>query len=145
MKIYLASSWKNVHLVQVWAKYLRDNGFEVDDFTDASKGRYVFYYADVCSPAEQNAKDFLKLPEAQKAFSEDKKWIDWSDAVLLILPSGKSSHLEAGYGKGSGKKLVIWQENFPLGEFDCMYGFADLITSDAEEVVNFFREGVVNG
>ena len=77
--------------------------------------------------------------EAQKAFDEDKKWIDWADVVFLLLPAGKSSHLEAGYAKGQGKKLVIFQENFPKGEFDVMYGFADLITNNMSQLVTFLE------
>ena len=137
MKIYIASSWKNVHLVRVLADFLRNKGFEVDDFTDDSRGRYVFYFADICSPEDTTAIDLLKMESAQKAFKEDKKWIDWAEVILLLLPAGKSSHLEAGYAKGSGKKLIIFQEQYPKGEFDVMYGFADLLTDDPSDVIEF--------
>jgi len=139
MKIYIASSWKNVNLVRIWADFLREQGFEVDDFTDNSRGRYVFYFADVCNPEETDAIQLLQIPEAQKAFDEDKKWIDWADIVFLLLPAGKSSHLEAGYAKGQGKKLIIFQENFPKGEFDVMYGFADLITNNMSQLLTFLE------
>ncbi len=44
--------------------------------------------------------------------------------MVLLLPSGRSSHLEAGYGVGSGKELFIFGD-LPVGEFDAMYGFAE--------------------
>ena len=138
-KIYIASSWKNVYLVRTWAEFLRSKGFEVDDFTDNSRGRYVFYFADICNPEETDAIQLLQMSEAQKAFDEDKKWIDWADVVFLLLPAGKSSHLEAGYAKGQEKKLIIFQEQYPKGEFDVMYGFADLLTDDPCEVIEFLR------
>lgn len=42
MNIYIASSWKNKENVQIMAKYLRDYGCNVDDFTDDSEGRFTF-------------------------------------------------------------------------------------------------------
>ncbi|SFR15369.1 hypothetical protein [Desulfoscipio geothermicus] len=137
MKIYIASSWKNEELVRAFAKMLRDAGLEVDDFTDDSRGRFVFHYSELGNLDELDAINFLEDERSQRAFQEDKKWLDWADAVVLILPAGKSAHLEAGYAKGCGKKLVIWQMSFPKGEFDVMYGFADLITDDHVKVKNF--------
>ncbi|MBU1172967.1 MAG: hypothetical protein KKD44_25685, partial [Proteobacteria bacterium] len=55
---------------------------------------------------------------------EDRKWLDWSDCVIMLMPCGRSSHLEAGYAKGQGKLLYIYGV-FPRGEFDVMYGFAN--------------------
>ncbi|MGB9903064.1 MAG: hypothetical protein ACPLQO_00160 [Desulfotomaculales bacterium] len=139
MKIYLASSWKNAEIVRAFALYLRKAGFEADDFTDPSNGRYVFHWSEVGETDKLDAINFLQDERAQKAFQEDKKWLDWADAVVLILPAGKSAHLEAGYAKGQGKLLVIWQKSFPRGEFDVMYGFADLITSDYRAVEAFLK------
>lgn len=41
----------------------------------------------------------------------------------MILPCGRSAHLEGGYAVGKGKALYILG-HFPKGEFDVMYGFA---------------------
>jgi hypothetical protein len=74
--------------------------------------------------------DFIKDARVQKAFHFDRKMIEWADTLVLVLPAGKSAHLEAGYAKGLGKKLYIIGD-FPPGEFDVMYGFADaLIKTD---------------
>ena len=138
-RIYLASSWKNENLVIYWLKLLKNYGHEVDAFCHSSNGRFVFHFSEIGDPSELNAINFLQDERSQKAFAEDKKWLDWSDVCLLILPAGKSSHLEAGYAKGCGKKLIIWQATFPVGEFDVMYGFADLITSSEDEVIDYLR------
>ncbi len=135
MKIYMASSWKNIDMVRSIAQFFRDNGHEVDDFTDSSRGRYVFFFRDLPGYENLNAVTLFDHDQAVKAFIEDRKYIDWSEVVFLLLPSGKSAHLEAGYAAGSGKKLIIFQESYPTGEFDVMYGFADLLTSDMNEVL----------
>lgn len=138
--LYTASSWKNVDIVRSVANCLKDAGHEVDDFTDNSKGRFVFSYLDLPGYQDMDGIEFLKVKQAQKAFAEDKKWIDWSDAVLLVLPAGRSAHLEAGYAVGRGKKLIVYGD-FPTGEFDVMYGFANLLTREFDDVLRLLKKG----
>ena len=124
-KIYIASSWKNEYLLLNLAGILRHEGHEVDLFCDDSTGRFRFCYTDIPGGHENmNAVSFLNTPEALRAFHEDRKWLDWCDVCLLVLPSGRSSHLEAGYAVGRGKKLYILG-GYVTGEFDVMYGFAE--------------------
>ncbi len=139
MKIYMASSWKNSSQVREIAQYLRTCGFKVDDFTDDSRGRYVFHWSEIGDLYELDAINFLRDERAQRTFREDKKWIDWADAVVLLLPAGRSAHLEAGYAKGTGKLLIILGD-FPKGEFDVMYGFADLLTRDGTKIGPFLKQ-----
>lgn len=139
MRLYVASSWKNANDVQAIAEFLREKGHEVDCFVDESTGRFVFHWSELGNINELDAINFLQDKSSQKAFKEDKKWIDWSEGVLLYLPAGKSAHLEAGYAVGKGKFLIIYQEKFPKGEFDVMYGFADLITDDFNSVLAYLE------
>lgn len=140
MKIYIASSWKNAALVLMWKGELERHYHEVDAFCDCSSGRFVFNFAEIENHEQLNAIDFLLDKRTQKAFQEDKKWLDWADCCLLILPAGNSAHLEAGYAKGKGKLLIVWQDEFPAGEFDVMYGFADLVTDSAAAVLERLGE-----
>jgi len=143
MKIYIVSSWKNAQVAVSIAQWLRDEGHEVDCFADTSTGRYVFHWSEMLggpdkSKSELNAKTFLQDERSQGAFHEDKKLLDWCECCILLLPAGNSSHLEAGYVKGQGKKLIIHSLlPFPKGEFDVMYGFADLLTDQILEAVNW--------
>ena len=145
MKIYIASSWKNTDLVYGIAKYLRGVGFDVDAFMDDSKGRYVFHWSEILnepdkSKSKLNAITFLEDNRTQRAFKEDKKWLNWCDCCLLVLPAGNSSHLEAGYAKGQGKQFIIYSPSgFAAGEFDVMYGFADLMTDSIEEIIEYLK------
>ena len=125
-RIYIASSWVMKDIAIRLAKRLRLEGFEVDCFCDGDTGKYVFYFPEIVGkhPEEWNAIRFVSQPQVKRAFEEDKKWLDWCDTCILLVPSGRSSHLEAGYAKGCGKKLYIYGE-FPQGEFDVMYRFAN--------------------
>lgn len=139
MKIYLASSWKNEEIVKLWAELLRRYHHEVDAFCDNSNDRYIFHFSEIGETWDLDAINFMIDERSQKAFQEDKKWLNWCDCCLLILPAGKSSHLEAGYAKGQDKQLIIYQDEFPKGEFDVMYGFADLITDSRSAVIEFLN------
>jgi len=128
MKIYIASSWKNQGPVLALARFLEKQGFEVDAFCRSSDTRYAFHRSEfVDNEFDLQKYDAITLindPRVQRAFTEDKSWLDWADAIVMLMPCGKSSHLEAGYAKGQGKLLFIYGE-FPKGEFETMYGFAD--------------------
>ena len=143
----MASSWKNQQSVLLLTQFLRDKGHEVDCFCDTSLGRFVFHWSEFFGPVteeeaekrkyEWNAQTFLLQEKTQRAFAEDKKWLDWSEGVVLVLPAGRSAHLEAGYAVGQGKPVWAYGE-FPAGEFDVMYGFFKelILTSQLSRLVN---------
>ncbi len=129
-RIYIASSWKNSVLLKHLAEIFRADGHEVDLFCDPSPERTVFDWQALIftlgdkNPGNTTIKEIINVPRVVEAFDQDKKWLDWADVVLMVLPCGRSAHLEAGYGKGSGKDLYILGD-FAPGEFDLMYRFAD--------------------
>lgn len=135
MKIYLASSWKNQYMVLALAGFLEKQGFEVDAFCRAKDGRYSFHWSEFVDDEgvllKYDAISFINDPRVQRAFNEDKRWLDWADTVIMVMPCGRSSHLEGGYAKGRGKRLYILGD-FQKGEFDVMYGFADGLFRDIE-------------
>jgi len=135
VKIYMASSWKNAEIVRQLAANLQEEGFEVDAFCRATDERYSFHWSELVDTEEEllqyDALTFLNDHRVQRAFNEDKRWLDWADTVIMVMPCGRSSHLEAGYAKGQGKRLYIYGD-FQKGEFDVMYGFADMLFRSEE-------------
>lgn len=122
-KIYIASSWKNAVEVRKLSIVLQKEGHQVYDFTDESK-HFSFNLNEIANRDEVEYVDFLKtIPESKMAFNVDKGGIDWADTVIMLQPSGRSSHLELGYGVGKGKEGFIYGD-LPRGEYDCMYHFA---------------------
>ena len=49
----------------------------------------------------------LSNPIALQGFKYDKEGLDWCDTCILLLPCGKSAHLEAGYAIGQGKPTLV--------------------------------------
>ena len=130
MRIYLASSWNNKDTVIEMASLLRKEGHTVDAFCE--EDRVVsFNWSELFETmdkegldiTEYDARDMIEHWRVQDAFMFDKEQIDLADAVVMMLPCGRSSHMEAGYAVGRGKKLYI-VGGFEKGYFDVMYGFA---------------------
>jgi len=136
LKIYLAGSWRLADVIKLYLKGLRAHGFDVDCFCDQDGGRLGFNIRECLEQAGCNIDDVdaisaLTHPAVkdkfEMAFKEDKKWLDWANCVLMMMPCGRSAHLEAGYMKGKGGLFYIYwmTPELPKGEFDNMYQFAD--------------------
>ena len=142
MKVYIASSWKNRGGVRELAEHIRAMGFECDDFTDDSRGRFVFSWTEITeNELKLTAKKLLEDERAQKAFKEDVSMIDWADVLILLLPSGKSSHMELGYAAGKGKEIIIFAPlGFEPGEWEVMYGFAHAMTDSLHDLIGYLAD-----
>ena len=119
-RVYIASSWKNRKIVRSMAKLLRTIGHEVYDFTDPE--HFVFNMTEETQEIKSQV-DWIecgKISSTQQACANDKAGLDWCDTVIMLLPCGRSAHLEAGVAIGQGKQLIIYGD-LPLGEFEVTY------------------------
>lgn len=109
-KIYVASSWRNNHQPRV-VESLRNAGYEVYDFKNPRPGDNGFHWSEIdpnwkeWTPEEY--RENLNNPIADKGFKSDFDAMLWADTCVLVMPSGRSAHIEAGYFVGAGKRLVI--------------------------------------
>ena len=134
MKIYTASSWRNSYYQSV-VNFLKKEGHEVYDFrnTISSRGKEIAFNWDQIDVDWENweiseMRAALHHDLAVNAFRSDYKGMLESDVCVLILPSGKSSHIEAGFMKGMGKKLIIFLPEKDRPELT--YSIADSIVSN---------------
>lgn len=65
---------------------------------------------------------------ARNVFNYDKSHLDRCDAAVLVMPAGKSGHLELGYFIGRGKPGYILMDKEPE-RYDVMYGFATAVVT----------------
>lgn len=144
-KIYVASSWRNGHQPDV-VSALRSAGHEVYDFRHPSTGGPKtsgvlddgFRWSDI-DPGWQtwNAEAFREEvtthPLADAGFEQDMAGLEWCDTCVLVLPCGRSAHLEAGWAAGANKALVI----LLLGELEpeLMYRIGHSIVTSIDELV----------
>lgn len=142
MKIYVASSWRNSYQQFVVAD-LRQAGYEVYDFKHPANGCAGFHWGEI-DPDWQNwtthqYREALSHRIAQFGFNRDFDAMQTSDACVLVLPCGRSAHLEAGWMKGAGKKVVAL---IPPGckiEPELMYNLLDGVAFDMPEVLAMLK------
>src|SRR6478735_1749481 len=109
-RIYLATSWRNPYQENL-VQYLRKiAGHQVYDFKNPPHST-GFKWSDIglelpCT-AEQYRTALLTHPRAAQGFMSDFAAMRWADVGLLVLPCGRSAHLELGWMAGAGKRTII--------------------------------------
>jgi len=137
-KIYVASSWRNPIQQHVVAA-LRAADHEVYDFRHPALGNNGFAWSDIDFDwIRWTPDEFARLvtthPVAAAAFKLDKDALDWCDTCVLVLPCGRSAHLEAGYAIGRGKRTVFYLHPDKF-EPELMYLLGDGFASSVGELL----------
>ena len=135
-KIYLASSWRNPHHAFA-LNFLQAAGHEVYDFKNPQPGLKGFSWRDTHPvPSElwgpAHLLQALAHPIAIRGFLADFSAMKWADTFVLLLPCGRSAHLEAGWGCAAGKAVhvVLHEDKF---EPELMYLMADAVHCTVED------------
>lgn len=109
-KIYVASSWRNQEQASVVSS-LRLDGHLVYDFKNPHPGNDGFSWKEIAPSWQQwTAKEYvaaLDHPIAKSGFASDFNAMKWADTFVLVLPCGRSAHLELGWACGQGKQTLI--------------------------------------
>lgn len=120
--IYIASSWKNQHAVELLTKLLRENGYRVKSFVEKAvhdEGRTNLMW---------DFEKWINSPDGEEKFIYDIEGAMQSDIVVYVGPSGVDAWAEVGaayamgtpviglYAKGeqSGlmRKMVTWVRTY---------------------------------
>jgi nucleoside 2-deoxyribosyltransferase len=136
-RIYVASSWRNADQPAVVAA-LREQGFEVYDFRNPP-GRPGFAWSEI-DPDWQNwtAREYIAAldhPAAEAGYASDMGAMQWADTFVLVLPCGRSAHLELGWAVGAGKRTVLITKDGE--EPELMAKMVDHIAVGLEDALNF--------
>jgi hypothetical protein len=132
--IYVIGSLRNPAVPEL-ATALRDRGHYVfDDWYAAGPT------ADDCWQAYEKSKGSsypvaLSGWAAQHVFNFDKHHLDRADTAILLMPAGKSGHLELGYMIGAGKKGFVLFDKEPE-RWDVMYNFAAGVYYDTPSLLD---------
>ena len=146
-RIYLASSWRN------WAQPivvdgLREAGHEVYDFRNPAPGDNGFHWSAIDEHWQDWSPEIFRdqltsNPICAAGFNKDKAALDWCDICVLLLPCGRSAHLELGYAIGQGKGSAIL---YTSGDFEpeLMNLLADFHACSMRELLGWL-ELAING
>ena len=133
MLIYLIGSLKSPRVPET-AAALRNAGFDVFDDWFAPGPEADDYWKKYEQGRGRTYAQALTGFAAKHIFEFDLYHINRSDIGLLVLPAGKSGHLELGYMLGQGKKGYILLEDDNT-RWDVMYQFATAVCNSKEELI----------
>ena len=128
----------------------KDNILKICDLFDKYNISYYCFlkndetmnsYGEEGQSEEEKMKVFenlgLKSDVVLKIFKEDLDNEKASRNLLLVLPTGKSGHIESGIAYGMGKKC------YAIGEFDAtdsLYNIFENIFADEKELEEFLKQ-----
>lgn len=138
--IYVIGSLRNPEVLDV-GNDLRDAGLEVFDDWMAAGPEADDYWKSYELRRGHSYKEALRGHAAQHIFQFDKYHLDRVDAVLLVLPAGRSGHLELGYAVGTGKPgfILLDQDYKDEGRFDIMYNFSEEVFENPTQMLEYFK------
>jgi nucleoside 2-deoxyribosyltransferase len=139
LKIYVASSWRNEDQPEV-VEALREAGHEVYDFRHPHMGPGArgqgFHWSQIDPKWQEwtpeEFREALEHSEAINGCASDLAGLTWADACVLVMPCGRSAHLELGYAMGLGKLSFILLSD---GEPELMYRLALHLCVDVPELL----------
>lgn len=130
----------------------RENILKICEIFDELKLSYYCFlkeesyssYGNESQDAETKQKEFesygLKSEKVIEIFNKDMEAEKNSDNFLMVLPAGKSGHIEAGVAYGLGKKC------YAIGEFDAtdsLYNIFEEIFKDEKELKEYLKNYII--
>jgi hypothetical protein len=138
MKIYIASSWKNQHAVEMLTDLLRQRGHEVLSFVENNHGetnpqasKEALDDAGKPIPFEQ----WVWMERGYKSFVYDTDGATKSDLVIYLSPSGNDASAEMGAAWAKRVPIFgLWAKGEPIGlmrrMMDCIFfNYRELLTA----------------
>ncbi len=133
--IYVAGSMSNRSGVLEVSRRLRSVGHEVFNDWIMPGEEANTKWQEFEQAQGRTFLEALYAPHAHNVFQFDKRHLDRADAFVLVLPAGKSGHLELGYVAGKGKPTYILLDGEPE-KWDVMYLFAKAVCWDIEALLS---------
>lgn len=129
MILYLVGSLRNPDIPALGNK-LRASGHEVFDDWHAAGPTADDEWKRYETEVGHTYRDALGGYAARHVFDFDRHHLDRCTAGVLVLPAGRSGHLELGYLIGQGKPGFVLMDT--PDRWDVMYQFATVAFSEEE-------------
>jgi hypothetical protein len=147
--VYVASSWR-CEMQTAVVHVLRAAGIQCYDFKNPEEGT-GFHWSEVMDDSEYYANmaetdAYLKAlgnPRSIDGFNSDFDAMKRADTFVLVLPCGRSAHLEAGWAIGQGKRTAILLDPDASGLVtpELMYKMADYIAPSMVDLLGWLGIG----
>lgn len=131
--IYLVGSMRNPEIPRI-AGVLRGKGFDVFDDWYSPGPDTDDYWQAYERERGRNFAEALEGAHAKDVFEFDLDHLKRADTVVMVLPAGKSAHMEIGWAVGQGKQTFILMPGEPE-RYDIMYRFVNHVVMSLEELI----------
>lgn len=131
--VYVIGSLRNKNIPTV-AESLRSTGLDVFDDWYSAGPEADDYLRDYYRGRGLSYSEVLNSYAAKHIFEFDRYHLERCDCAVLVLPAGKSGHLELGYVIGLGKPGYILMDGEPE-RVDIMHQFATIVTPDLSYII----------
>ena len=143
-KIYIIGVLKNEQVPILGNKLREIFGKEVEVFEEwyYSSPDADHWLHQECKNRGLSYKQALQTYAAKNTFNFDKRHLDEATDVIMLMPAGKSGHLELGYCSNplaNKRTYVFFQEGWPE-KIDIMYQFATGIFADFNELITELKK-----
>lgn len=128
MKFYIGAKMKNLDLVNYLGRKLEEIGWE-----------HTYNWA-------KNLKDNETFDDMLEYSILEKKAIQDSDVVIILLPAGKATHVELGMALALNKQIYLWsrdKDEFSLQNAVSFYelpGITKIIGTEDEIIKELTQE-----
>ena len=113
MRIYIASSWRNQHAVEMLTDLLRERGHEVVSFVEVAVAEETRAGLDL---EEITLGSWIASEDGRRKFLYDTAGATQSDLVIYIAPSGTDAWAEVGAAWGNGVTVLgLWAKGEQAG------------------------------
>lgn len=131
--VYVAGSLRNPRIVEV-GNMLRAQGYDAMDEWFSGGPEADDYWKKYEQARGRNYKDAVKGRAAQNIFLFDQAHIDLADAFVLVLPAGKSGHMELGRALSNGIPTFLLMDDADA-RYEVMPGLADAVCDNEEDLL----------
>lgn len=154
MRIYVASSWKNWKQ-DIVVSCLEGLGHNVYDFKkDGFSWKEVMPNYDGGTVSQSEYLEALEHPRSDEGYQRDKEHLIRADVTILVLPCGRSAHLELGVAVGmeNQRTAILLDGDYEDGSRngqvtpDLMYKLVDYVAPDIHSLLAWLgRDGSRRG
>lgn len=137
MRIYIASSWRNEHGVNLLTEALRAQGHEVISWIENNYGEFHNHVT-----KKLDFEAWVNSGESNQSFLFDTEGAATCDLFIYYAPAGKDAAAEAGIAYGSvrsPKMWALWAKGEDFGLMRKMFERIYRTTTDLLDATNVLR------
>jgi hypothetical protein len=137
-KLYLIGSLRNNRIPELACRLRKElTDFEIFDDWYAAGPEADDFWKEYEQYRGRSYEEALEGAAAKNVFAFDKRNLDESSHALLVLPAGKSGHMEimyAAYGVGAKAAILLDPDDV---RWDVMYQFIPTILRTDDQIVEW--------